>query len=224
MLAHAEEGRSAAAPGADGAAGLLRIATSVPFGRKVVTPMLAQFLRAHPRLQVELRLSDNLLDIAAEGIDVALRFGELRENGLIVRRLADNPRNLYAAPPYLAEHGTPATVDDLRDHECLTTPAVPHWVFERNGRPVRRAIKGRFVADSVEALHEAGMAGLGIVQLSEWNVREALVAGKLVPIMLSDGAVPDQGLWAVLASRRYQTTRLRLFLDAIAGHLQPSRP
>lgn len=223
MLAHAEEGRAAAAPGGDGAAGLLRIAASVPFGRKVVTPMLAQFLRRHPRLRVELRLSDTLLDIAAEGIDVALRFGELRENGLVARRLADNPRGLYAAPSYLAEHGRPVTLHDLRHHECLTTPHIPHWTFARNGRSVRQSITGRFTADSVEALLQASLEGLGIALLSEWNVREALIAGDLIPITLSDGEVPDQGIWAVLANGRYRTTKLRLFLEAIAKSLNDLR-
>ncbi|UYY58431.1 LysR family transcriptional regulator [Sphingomonas sp. S2-65] len=219
MLDHAEEGRAAAAPGAADVSGVLRIAASVPFGRKVVTPMLAGFLRAHPRLRAELRLSDALVDVAAQGVDVALRFGELRDNGLVARRLADNPRSLYASPGYLAEHGSPTTLDDLRRHACLTVPGSTHWAFERHGRAVRQAVGGRFVADSVDALHQASLDGLGIVLLSEWNVRDDVDAGRLAPIGLVDAAVPDQGIWAVLPTRRFLPRRTRLFLDAFAAHL-----
>jgi len=219
MLDHAEEGRAAAAPGAAEVSGVLRIAASVPFGRKVVTPMLAGFLQAHPRLRTELRLSDALVDVAAHGVDVALRFGELRDNGLVARRLAENPRGLYASPGYLAERGSPATLDDLRNHACLAVSGSTHWAFDRNGRPVRQAVGGRFVADSVEALHQASIEGLGIVLLSEWNVRDDVHAGRLIPIRLADATVPDQGIWAVLPTRRFLPRRTRLFLDAFAAHL-----
>jgi DNA-binding transcriptional LysR family regulator len=219
MLDHADEGRAAAAPDSAGASGVLRIAASVPFGRKVVTPMLAPFLGMHPRLRVELRLSDAFVDIAGQGIDVALRLGELRDNGLVARRLADNPRGLYAAPAYLAAHGTPTSLKDLQHHECLSTPATSHWSFDSNGRSVRQAIKGRFVADSVDALHQASISGLGIVGLSEWNVREEVADGRLTPIVLADGKLADQGIWAVLASRRYQPAKLRLFLGAFGTYL-----
>ena len=219
MLAHAEEGRAAVTPHEADASGLLRITASVPFGCKVVTPMLARFLRDHPRLRAELRLSDAVVDIVAQGIDVALRFGELQNNDLVARRLADNPRGLYAAPSYLASRGSPATLADVRHHDCLTVPGATHWLFEWQGRPVRQPVGGRFAADSVEALHQACLAGLGIVQLSEWNVRDDLVAGRLAPILLQDAAVPDQGIWAVLPTRRFLPTKVRLFLDAFAVHL-----
>lgn len=223
MLSHAEEGRAAAVPSGSGASGVLRIATSVPFGRKVVTPMLAQFLGVHPQLQVELRLSDAIVDIAAEGIDVALRLGQLRDSELVARRLAANPRNLYAAPSYLVAHGTPETLAALAAHECLTTPSTTHWTFDRKGHPVRQAIRGRFVADSVEALLQASLSGLGIVRLAEWNVRDVVARGELKPIVLADAVLPDQGIWAVLASRRYQPSKLRLFLDAFVDYVAGSR-
>jgi DNA-binding transcriptional LysR family regulator len=222
MLAQAEEGRAAVAPGAAGATGLLRVTASVPFGRKVVTPMLTSFLADHSRVRVELRLSDAVVDIAAQGIDVALRLGELRDNSLIARRLGDNPRALYASPTYLAEHGSPATLADLRRHECLTAPGVTHWAFDRGGRTVRQAVEGRFVADSVEALHQAAIEGLGIVALSKWNVREDVAADRLMELRLEGATVPDQGIWAVLPTRRFMPPKVRLFLDALAAHL--SRP
>ncbi|HWU96161.1 MAG TPA: LysR family transcriptional regulator, partial [Sphingomonas sp.] len=193
MLSQAEEGRAAVTPRDVGASGLLRITASVPFGRKVVTPMLARFLAAHPRLTVELILSDDQVDIAARGVDVALRLAEMRDSDLVARRLAANPRGLYASPDYLAGHGFPRDLANLADHQCLTAPGKTHWTFERAGRTVRQGVSGRFAADSMEALLQASLEGLGIVQLSQWNVREDVEAGRLVPLSLSDARVPDQG-------------------------------
>jgi len=219
MLAHAEEGRAAVANGNEGVGGLLRVAASVPFGRKVLTPMLVGFLARHARVKVELLLSDIVVDIAAQGIDVAIRFGELRDSTLIARRLAANPRGLYAAPAYLTERSAPTKVADLRQHECLAVPSARHWAFERKGRTVRQTVGGRFAADSMEALLEAAIQGLGIVQLSDWNVREDVAAGRLVKISLTDGAVPDQGIWALLPTRRLMPRKVNLFLDALSSYL-----
>jgi DNA-binding transcriptional LysR family regulator len=220
ILAHAEDARAAVAPGNEGAGGLLRIAASVPFGRKVLTTMLVAFLAEHPQAKVELLLSDTMVDITAQGVDVAIRFGDLRDSNLIARRLADNKRGLYAAPAYLTRYGVPTTVAELRHHECLAVPAAARqWTFERAGKAVRQAISGRFAADSMEALHEASIHGLGIVRLSEWNVREDLVAGRLKEVRLADGIVPDQGIWAVLPSKRLIPRKVRLFLERLSDHL-----
>jgi DNA-binding transcriptional LysR family regulator len=219
MLAHAAEGQAALAPGGHGASGLLRITASIPFGRKVVTPMLAEFLTNNPSLRVELRLSDAVLDITAQGIDLALRLGELRDNGLVARRLSSDPRGLYAAPDYLAQNGSPITMADLRQHQCLALLATTHWTFERDRRTVRQAIGGRFTADSVEALHQACLEGLGIARLSRWNVREDLAGGRLVAVPLSSLTLPDHGVWAVLPTRQFVPAKVRLFLEAFSAHL-----
>ncbi|UZW54508.1 LysR family transcriptional regulator [Sphingobium sp. JS3065] len=219
MLAQAEEGIAAVTPGIAGATGLLRITASVPFGRKVITPMLADFLAANPHTRVELRLSDAVVDIAAQGIDIALRLSELRDNSLIARRLGANPRALYASPDYLARCGWPATLSDLGNHECLTVPGTTHWSFDYGGRAVRQAVGGRFVADSLEVLHQAAIEGLGIVSLSEWNVRADVTAGRLVPVHIEGAIVPDRGIWAVQPTRRFTPPKVRLFLDAFAEYI-----
>lgn len=219
ILAHAEDGRAAVVGETEGATGLLRIAASVPFGRKILTPMLVQFLSEHPQVRVELLLNNAVVDIAAQGVDVAIRFGELRDSTLVARRLSGNRRGLYASPTYLARHLAPTTVADLRNHECLSGQAARQWTFERTGRTVRQAVNGRFAADSLEALHEASIRGLGIVRISEWNVREDVSAGRLVEIALGDGAVPDQGIWAVMPTRRLIPRKVHLFLEALTDHL-----
>lgn len=224
ILDQAVEGRAAVAPGRAGASGVLRITASGPFGRKIVTPMLARFLTSHPGLRAELRLSDDFVDLAAAGVDVALRIGELRDNGLVARRLADNPRGLFASPTYVERHGRPVRLADLAQHECLTTIGATHWTFARGDRVIRQPVTGRFTTDSFEALHQASLEGMGIVMLSDWNVRADVAAGDLMAVELTDAVVPNQGIWGVMPSSRLVPIKVRLFLDAFAFELGKSRP
>jgi DNA-binding transcriptional LysR family regulator len=192
----------------------------VPFGRKIVTPMLARFLRDNPELRAELLLSDGVIDIAAQGIDLALRIGPLRDSTLVARRLAENPRGLYASPAYLAQRGTPVTMADLGAHECVLLPGATQWTFERGGKPVQQRISGRFVADSFEALQQAAIEGLGIVRLSAWNVRDDLASHRLVEISLTDAVMAEQSVWAVYSTTRFVPAKVRLFVDAFQTHLR----
>lgn len=220
MLEQEADGRAAVRPAQAGAAGLLRITASVPFGRKVVTPMMAGFLRDNPDLRAELLLTDGIIDIAAQGVDLALRIGPLRDSTLVARRLADNPRGLYASPAYVARCGTPSIMTDLDAHACLLLPGVTHWTFERDGKPVQQRISGRFAADSFEALQQAAIEGLGIVRLSAWNVQDDLSSRRLIQIIPTDVVMPQQSVWAVYPTTRFVPAKVRLFVDAFQAHMR----
>lgn len=223
ILDQEAEGRAAVRPATAGASGLLRITASVPFGRKIVTPMMASFLRDHPDLRAELLLTDGIVDIAAQGIDLALRIGPLRDSTLVARRLADNPRGLYASPSYLERCGTPETMTDLAAHECLLLPGMTQWTFERGGKPVQQRVSGRFVADSFEALQQAAIEGLGIVRLSAWNAQDDLASHRLVEIIPSDVVIPEQSVWAVYPTTRFVPAKVRLFAEAFQAHLRAQK-
>lgn len=219
LLAQEAEGRAAVRPDQPGAAGLLRITASAAFGRKVVTPMLSGFLGRHPALRVELLLKDEVTDIAAQGIDLALRIGPLRDSTLMARRLADNARGLYAAPDYLAARGSPLAAADLEAHECLLPPGVTHWTFQSDGKTVRQRVRGRFASDGYEALKEAALGGLGVARLSLWYVQEDLAAGRLVEIALRDAQVPQEAIFAVYPASPFTPLKVRLFIEAFQAHL-----
>lgn len=222
MHEEAANARAAVRPSAAGASGLLRVTASVPFGRKVVTPMMPGFLRANPEVRVDLLLSDSIVDIVAAGIDVAIRIAPLRDNTLIARKLSDNPRALHAAPAYLAERGAPGGLADLSGHECLVTTGTTHWDFRTAGRAVRQRVSGRFTASSVEALHQACLDGLGIANLSGWYTREEVAEGRLVPLPLADAEPEPLAIWAVSPSRRFVPPKVRLFVAALEAHLARS--
>ncbi|MDQ0839352.1 LysR family transcriptional regulator [Sphingomonas faeni] len=221
MLKEEADARAAIRPADAGATGLLRVTASVPFGRKVLVPMAAQFMRRHPELRLDLQLIDGVVDIVEQGVDLAIRIGELRDNLLVARRMASNPRRLYMSPQYLGVAGLPASVVELGGHECLTMSGVTHWTFEREGRSFQQRISGRFTANSVEALHQACLDGLGIAPLSTWNTDEDVASGRLVEVELRDAVLPDRGIWAVYPSARLVPQKVRLFTDALRTHLVP---
>lgn len=220
MITQEAEARAATKPAGQGATGILRITASHALGRKLVLPMIAHFQHANPDLRVELILSDELIDIIGNGIDLALRTGALRDSALIGSRVADNLRSLYASPAYLDRHAAPHRLADLSGHHCLAQPGTTHWIFERERKPVQQKIGGHFSSNSVEALHLACLEGLGIARLSEWNVREEVESGQLIPIALEDAGMPREAIWAIYPSLAFTPTRVRMFIEAFRTHVR----
>ncbi|QZP07628.1 LysR family transcriptional regulator [Caenibius sp. WL] len=226
FLPHARaliEERSAALASVRGAGagptGLLRISASLAFGRQVIAPLAVEFMQNWPDAQIDLRLSDTVVDIVAEGIDLAIRIAELRDSELIARRIADNPRLLVAAPSYIERFGTPASLQDLERHECLTNNATTHWPFRLKSESRAIRIKGRFTANSIDAIHEACRGGLGIACLSDWDVAADLRSGALRVIAIEDATIEPLAIWAVYASRHMVPAKVRFFIDALARKL-----
>jgi DNA-binding transcriptional LysR family regulator len=220
MLDEQASALAALRPAGAGVSGQLRVTASAAFGRKVVAPMIARFMAANPDLGVDLLLTDDQVDIVAQGIDVAVRIAKLRDNHLVARRLADNPRRLCAAPAYIARHGKPRVLADLVDHACLLGTGGSHWVFVRNGKTVRQKVGGRFTASSIEALHQACIGGLGIANLSGWNVEDDLRAGVIEPIRLEDAEPEPLTIWAVYPTARLVPAKVRAFVGALEQELR----
>jgi DNA-binding transcriptional LysR family regulator len=183
--------------------GLLRVSAPVALGRQQIVPRLAAFLRAHPRLRVELELSDRLVSLAQEGFDVALRHTAAAPDTHVAWPLCESRSCLVAARAYLRRAGLPRLPRDLGAHECLHyvrpgetatwsfEPAAPPGrgaapLGERAGLPAQRvsvAVRGVFAANNSEALREAALAGLGIALLPDFSAQAALRAGKLVLVL-----------------------------------------
>jgi DNA-binding transcriptional LysR family regulator len=219
LLEQEATARMSVRPGLASVTGMLRVTASVPFGRKVVAPLVAVLLRDHPDLQVDLLLSDGIIDIVAQGIDLAIRIAPLRENTLVARRLADNPRRLYASPAYVADHGLPETPADLVRHRCLALTGTSHWSFLAGSGTLRQGVTGPFTSSSIEALHQACLGGLGIAMLSEWDVEEEVAIGHLLPISLGAWQPDALAIWAVYPTARLVPPKVRLFIAALEVRL-----
>ncbi|MGA0561346.1 LysR family transcriptional regulator [Ancylobacter sp. VNQ12] len=204
-----------------GPSGLLRVSASLAFGRQVVAPAVVAFMARYRQVQVDLQLTDALVDIVADGFDLAIRIAELGDSNLIARRLADNPRRLVAAPSYVERRGTPTALAELGTHECLTSSAPARWSF-RNADATRQVrVAGRFTANSIDAIHEACRGGLGIANLSAWDVAADLAEGRLRAVVLDDAEPEPLAIWAVYPSRRLVPAKVRSFIELLAGRLKP---
>ena len=199
--------------------GRLRITASAGFGRKIVAPMLTRFMQQHPALQVDLLATDEQVDIVGKGIDVALRIAPLRDNRLVAHRLCHNPRDLCASAAYLAANGYPKSFNDLAAHSCLTTSDSVHWSFEQGEQHYKQKVSGRFSANSIEAIFEACLGGLGIANLSRWYVEPAFREGKLVRIVLEDAQPESLAVWAVYPTSRLIPAKVRKFVEALEAEL-----
>lgn len=219
MLETQEAARATVSSSLGSATGLLRVTAPVTLGRKRIMPVVQALLEENPGLRIDLELNDAIADIVASGIDLAIRIAPLKDSGLIARRLADNPKQIYATPSYLAQHGTPRTIEDLAHHQCLTFSNFTHWHFIVDGEERSVRVGGRFSSSGVDGFLSACVSGLGLAQLSSWDVKEELESGQLVMVSL-EGAVPrDLAIWAVYPSRRQVLPKLRVFLDKLQKSL-----
>jgi DNA-binding transcriptional LysR family regulator len=199
--------------------GLLRMTAPSVFGQSIVLPMLPKLLQRYPDLQVELDVSDTVVDLVGRGFDLALRVAPLADSELVARRIAPNPRVLCAAPHYLRQHGTPCTVAELDQHSCIVLQAVPKWPFVVNGEIVRRRVQGRVMISNVGAVRDAAIEGLGIAMLAYWDVLPQLREGSLKEIQLTDGSMEQLSVWAVTPTRQYIPARVKVFLQTLEAEM-----
>lgn len=222
-IIEAEQAAQAAlAPTARGASGLLRLTAPAACGRKVVAPLVPEILAANPELRIDLELTDAVVDIVGAGIDVAVRIGRLQDSTLIARRLAPNPRRLCASPDYVARAGQPKRLADLAAHACLALTGQTHWPFTAGGRRREVRVSGPLSSSSIEAVHAACCAGLGIALLSAWDVADDLAAGRLVTLPLADAEPQELAIWAVYPTARLIPRKVHAFVEALAQRLQPA--
>lgn len=219
MIDAEDNARSELSPASAQASGLLRLTAPSIFGQSIVLPMLSRLLEQHPDLDVDLDLSDRVVDIVAQGLDLALRIAPLDDSELVARSVIPSARILCAAPAYLQRHGQPSTLAQLDTHQCILLRAIPRWPFIVNGKLQRKRMNGRVHTTSIEAVRAAAIQGLGLAMLTYWDVFEQLRDGALVQIDLQDAQMEELSVWAVTPTRRYVPSRVRIFLAALEDEL-----
>ncbi|MGY2266613.1 LysR family transcriptional regulator [Pseudomonas sp. SDO5561_S422] len=200
--------------------GLLKISTPSLFGRKVVMPVIGELTLQYPDLRIEAVMTDRLVDIVDEGFDALLRTGDIQDQRLIARALPPLRWVTVAAPAYLARFGTPQTVDELQDHNCLTvrnlrTSRLVDWQFMLDGRVQDVSVEGRLIFDIGDALVDGALGGFGIAQVMDFAVREDLAAGRLVPL-LEDFAGRSRAISLVYPPSRQYSPKLMAFAEALS--------
>lgn len=227
VLAELEELQSDVAGARAGPSGTLRIDMPIVFGIEIMLPILARLVEQHPKLSLDVRLSDAFVDLVKEGIDVAICVGEMSDSTLMARRFSSQTLVLVAAPSYLARLGAPRSIDEL--------PKYRHIVFRMptsgRDRPQQFSVNGKVVALHREssirlsdgtAMAKAAMLGLGLAQVPDNMVHRELASGQLVEV-LPQHRPPIMPIQAVTPSNRLIPSRVRVLLDALEAYAQGQR-
>jgi DNA-binding transcriptional LysR family regulator len=220
IVREAEEAESIVQLRQNQAQGLLRVGTSVAFGRRVVVPLALEYMRRHPQVQLDLSFEDRYVDLIAQGIDVAIRMGKLADSSLGARYLGTNPWAMVAAPGYLKKHGTPKRAQDLSAHVALIYSSVVGDEFWRmhtpKGDPVTVPVSGRFRSNNLSAVLAAARDGLGIALMPRYVASESLASGKVLEV-LGDHKLPEQEIHAVFPSPKLVPGKVSGFVAFLQG-------
>lgn len=211
---HAEASGSRAVP-----AGELVVSAPVSYGQRVVMPRLTALLARHAGLRLDLRLSDRWVDLIRDGIDLAVRVGELRDSTLVARRIDQQHLVLCASPAYLQARGTPRRLEDLAGHDTIgfrlpTTGRDRPWQFQRRGEPVEMALSPRVRLTETSGLVEAMKLDAGLCQLPDNVVHDELARGELVEVLPSCRPAP-MPISIVHPSGRLLPARVRVAIEAL---------
>lgn len=209
-------------------AGTLRVTVPASFGRQYVSPLLPVFLARHPRLRVAIDFSDAFEDLVSEGLDLAIRIGQLEDSALVTRRLTSNRRVLCASPAYLERRGAPSNPQELRHHDCLVMtgakgPRDTWTLIGPDGATANVRVRGRLESNTGEAIRDAAIAGLGISLHSTWHVCDDLREARL-RVVLPEFRLAESAIYAVMPPRRLVLPRVRAFIEFLAEHFGGTPP
>ena len=197
--------------------GMLRVHAAVAFGQLYILPVMFKFRRLYPGLAIDLMLSDRYIDVIQEGVDVAIRFGELRDSQLVARRIGGSARVCVASPAYLRARGTPKSPGELFSHNCITYNYLfsNEWEFHAGNGPTTVRVGGDFRANSALTIRAAALEGIGIAHMPTMFVQEDIDKGRLVRV-LEDYGPPAVDVHAIYPSARFLSGKVRLFLDFVS--------
>lgn len=201
--------------------GTLRLNVPITFGKRVIVPKLAELVRRHPGIVLDVSFSDRYADIVSEGLDAAIRVGPLADSSLVARPFARHVMIVCGAPAYLRERGTPRSPDALAKHRCLvsrmpTSKRLRAWTFTRDGQRFDMDPRPAAVFDDGEAIVAAAVASMGLAQVPDYMAADALRRGEVVEVLKRHRPPPLQ-IAIVYPSARRVTPRLKALVDVLAG-------
>lgn len=220
-IEEADEADLAARGEGTGLAGTLRVSAATTFARLHIVRLLPDFLACHPGLNVDLILDDRVIDLVGEGIDVALRMGDLPDSSATARRLGSSPRAVIATRAYLDRAGVPQTPSDLAAHDSIiyTQGRSSSWRFRRDAAEISVAVSGRLRVSSAEGIRAAVLADMGLTIASQWMFAPELKSGQ-VCTLLDDWTLDPIDLWALFPTGRLASAKARTFADTVAAAMR----
>lgn len=201
-------------------AGTIRITAPTGYGSNQLVKALQPFQAAHPKVRVDLHLSDHHVSIVDEGFDMAIRFGDLKDSSLVARKLKDMRIVCCASPDYLERYGTPTDPKALSTHNCLlqtTSGTLDHWEFRMGGKVQSVAVSGSFRANSPLAVAHMAAGGLGVGRMPLYTAEPFLESGRL-KLLFEAQECKVLGLYVVYPPSRHLTARVRGLIDHLGQH------
>lgn len=197
--------------------GTLKITAPTTYGEQKIAPLVSEFLTMHPKIDIDLHLTNERLDLTEHRIDVAIRLGHLRNSTLVAKKLSSRQLHICASPSYIKKYGTPHSLPDLSKHNCLIG-SVNHWHLKDKGKSKCIHIKGRLRCNSGIALLNATQHGLGLSQLPDYYVKQHIESGNLIEV-LQDYKDDREGVWALFATNKNVSPKVRFFIDHLSQNL-----
>jgi DNA-binding transcriptional LysR family regulator len=226
ILASIREMEDAVASSRAAPKGLLRVNATLGFGRTTIAPIVSEFAKRHPQVEVQMEVTDRPVDLVESGHDLAIRFGALPDKRLNARRVMSNRRFLCASPLYLQRHGVPASLADLAGHRCIVhrqnDEAHGVWRFySGEGEEQSEVVKvhGALSSNDGDIVLGWALDGHGILVRSEWDLARYVESGRL-KIVLPQYRLPSADLFVYYLNRRNQAARTRAFIDFLVEHFR----
>ena len=216
ILADIDEAEIEVTRFSDSPKGLLRINVGVAFGMHQLAPALPRFLERFPDIELDITVTDRLIDLVEEGADVAIRNGHLRDSSLVARRICDLRRVICASPAYLKKHGIPRTPQDLLKHNCISISGAPQlrrWPFDTDNGIESIDVNGNVNANNAETLLQLAANGVGIIRLTDVIVSDGIRAGWLVPLLEDVHHNEPVPLSAVYLPGKHKSPRVAAFVN-----------
>ncbi|CAG9295620.1 LysR family transcriptional regulator [Celerinatantimonas diazotrophica] len=197
--------------------GKVKVTAPVNYGERKIAPLLHDFLKVYPELELELVLTNRKLDLIEQSVDIAVRLGQLDDSSFAYRKLCNRQLYVCATQDYLERYGTPHTLSELNGHQCLVG-TYDHWRFKVDGYARTLKVSGKVACNSGYALLDAARKGMGLVQLPDYYISEYLKNGELIEVL---PALRDdrEGVWALFPHNRLLSLKVRLMVDYLAEHL-----
>lgn len=195
--------------------GKLRIHAPMSFGHLHVSPLIPEFITRYPKISVDLVLDDKAIDLVAQGVDVAIRSGDLPDSNLVARKLAPGNSMVCASPEYIEKYGKPSHPSKLTEHNCLLfsySDNANQWLFSHDNEHCQVDVTGNYQANNSEALRQALLKGFGVARLPTFIAGPDVKAGKLVNLF-PNYTMPHKDIYALYIARQYLPKKVRVFLD-----------
>lgn len=225
ILEDLEEAEQSVGTGSAEPSGVLRVNTSIPFGTHQLVPLLREFRERYPSVQVDLSLTDQVVDLTRERVDVAVRVGKLADANFKARVLGRSRYAVVASPDYLKRHGTPHHPRELVGHACVGfnfKRSVSPWPFRTDGQVTELPVRASVFTNNGETMLHLVLHGMGIARLGRFHVDRYLKSGQVVELLAEFNPGDVEELHAIFPAKRHMSSRVRAFIDFLAERVSPN--